>query len=369
MVVPAKPERWSDQHRVEQMKALISELCGPECAGRKAGTPGGERARTLIVTELGRLGLEPAGTQGYLQSVPGCHGANVIARVRGQGSLSQRCILVAAHYDHLGTIGGEIFPGADDNAAAVAILLETARTVAAHKNDLGREVLFCAFDAEEPPFYRSSAMGSVHFVRSRHVPIENIDTMICMDLMGHAVGAPGLPDEVRRSIFVLGAERSRGTAQLVDRVGGNARGVVPRRMSSDVLPALSDYYAFELERVPFLFLTSGRWKHYHTVTDTPEKLDYAKILATSEYLHALIMACSTRDDAPVLFDDRGNDDRAMLASVRDLARLVMPHIHEAKNLLASAEALDKVIARGGSFGARDRQALSILVMSIEEMLQ
>ena len=40
---------------------------------------------------------------------------------------------------------------------------------------------------------------------------------------------------------------------------------------------LSDYHSARLDRRPYLFLTCGRWEHYHCESDTPEKLNYEKI--------------------------------------------------------------------------------------------
>ena len=97
-------------------------LCSDACAGREAGSPEGARARDYIVGELRSLGLEST-----LQPVPGCRGTNAIARVNpGLG----RAVLVGAHYDHLGRErGGEAYWGADDNAAAVGLLIEVARSL------------------------------------------------------------------------------------------------------------------------------------------------------------------------------------------------------------------------------------------------
>ena len=40
-------------------------------------------------------------------------------------------MIVSAHYDHLGVRNGVLYPGADDNASGVAMMLETARSLAA----------------------------------------------------------------------------------------------------------------------------------------------------------------------------------------------------------------------------------------------
>lgn len=68
---------------------------------------------------LRRAGLDP-----QEQAVPGCNRANVIAQIAGD---TARYVLIGAHYDHLGSDSGQIYRGADDNTAAVAILVEVAQ--------------------------------------------------------------------------------------------------------------------------------------------------------------------------------------------------------------------------------------------------
>ena len=85
------------------MRELVEALCSDACAGRAPGTPGGARGRALVIDALREAGLDP-----FEQQVPGCNGANVIASVRGD---IDRWVLVAAHHDHLGTIGRDVFRG------------------------------------------------------------------------------------------------------------------------------------------------------------------------------------------------------------------------------------------------------------------
>jgi alpha-tubulin suppressor-like RCC1 family protein len=167
------------------MKDLIDALCSNECAGRKTASPGGRRAKGLIVDALRGFGLDPAE-----QPVPVSGGINVLATVPGD---IDRWVLVAAHYDHLGVSpGGAIYRGADDNAAAVAMLVELARSLT-QKRPTGRGVMLAFFDAEEPPWFTCEGMGSQHFVRAPTVPLDRIDLMVCLELMGHALGVAGLP--------------------------------------------------------------------------------------------------------------------------------------------------------------------------------
>src|SRR5215203_247533 len=236
------------------MRDVIEALCSDECAGRRPGTAGGEAARRIVIQAFRDAGLDP-----YEQPVPGCGGANVLAKIRGD---VERYVLVGAHFDHLGQIGRETFWGADDNAAAVAVLVEVGRALA--NEHTGRGVIIAAFDAEEPPHFLTGAMGSREFVRTNRDPI---DFMVCMDLVGHRFGPQLVPDEVGASVFALGSERSRGTFELVHGMKRAEQGVIVRPADADIIPPLSDYEAFWRERVPFLFLSAGRSRVYHTPED------------------------------------------------------------------------------------------------------
>src|SRR4051812_46252720 len=138
------------------MRDLVERLCSDECAGRKPGTSGGLLARSIVQGAIERLGLRVRE-----QPIPKIGGANLIAELPGSGPLADRAIVVGAHYDHLGQEGRDIYRGADDNAAAVGVLLEAARLAVAR----AKRIVFVAFDAEESPYFRSGDMGSEVFAQ------------------------------------------------------------------------------------------------------------------------------------------------------------------------------------------------------------
>lgn len=107
------------------LPGLVEALCSPRCAGRAPGTPGGKAARAEVMRALRAGGLDP-----FEQAVPGCNGGNVLACIPGD---IDRWVLVGAHHDHLGEYRGRVYWGADDNAAAVAILVEVARRLKAER--------------------------------------------------------------------------------------------------------------------------------------------------------------------------------------------------------------------------------------------
>jgi hypothetical protein len=193
------------------MLDLVAELCSERCAGRAPGTPEGLAARAVVGEALRTVGLETRE-----QPVPGCGGANILGAVPGA---VDRWVMAEAHYDHLGRTGRTAYWGADDNAAAVAILVEVAAAFVASPPS-GRGIILASFDAEEPPNFLNETMGAMHYVREPSVALDTIDMMVCMDLVGHAVGPEAAPPEVRNTVFALGAERpSAARAQRSTSIG------------------------------------------------------------------------------------------------------------------------------------------------------
>ena len=341
------------------MRELIEALCSDECAGREPGTPGGIAARGIVAEALRRAGVEPRE-----QALRSGVGANVVAEVRGTLA---RWVLVGAHYDHLGRHGGDTYYGADDNAAAVAILVEVARGIAASP-PAGRGVLFAAFDAEEAPHFLSGTMGSMGFADDPPVPLDAIDLMVCMDLVGHAVGPSSAPDEVRDTLLALGAEKSAGTSEIVDRMARDEPGVFVRRLDVDVIPPLSDYHAFRQRGVPFLFLTCARWRHYHTPEDTPEKLDHPKIAATARWLERFVREACLRPEERGAFSATRRDDASTLRTLMAITAALTPVLPEATRANAAAAALLPICSVSGELPASARPHLDALVALIEQGL-
>ncbi len=257
----------------EQLKRDVEALAAPE--GRLPGSPGHAAAREHLLRRMETLGLAPyAGGQDYClpYEANGSALTNVLGELPGADP-AKAPLLIAAHYD---TCGPQ--PGADDNAAAIAIALAAAERL--REAPLDRSVVFAFFDAEEPPYYLTHAMGSIHFYY--HQQRGPVHCALVMDLMGHDVPVGGLEDVV----FVTGMESDPGLASVMEGV--------ERPAGLRIVPTLnryigdqSDYHVFRVNEQPYLFLSCGRWPHYHQATDTPEKLSYRKMAAAVPYLTAL----------------------------------------------------------------------------------
>ena len=216
--------------------------------GRNVGSPGHQRARDFIVTRLAELGVSQYSGDSFLQPYgPESAGfANIIAMLPGADP-AKAPILLGAHFDTCGDI-----PGADDNAAAVAILLGVAESI--QKTVCDRSVVLAFFDAEEPPYFQTSMMGSIRFYEDqRNGPVH---AAIILDLVGHDVPVPGLED----LLFITGAE-SDPVLEAAVRQSEPEAGLrtVPTLNSYVTVPTLngdvgdlSDHHVFRKNECPYL---------------------------------------------------------------------------------------------------------------------
>ena len=253
---------------------------------RMVGTRGHNIARDHIVDRLQQPGIHPYfGDSLELPYVlNGETFVNVVGRIPGRNS-NLPPILIGAHYDTCGP-----YPGADDNAAAVAVILTAAAKLKALQLD--RTMVLAFFDAEEPPYFLGPSMESIRFYQDQRM--EEIHSAIIMDLVGHDVPVPGLED----LLFMTGMESDPALESVV-RGAEPGSGIRTVPILNSYVGDMSDHHVFRTNRRPYLFLTCGRWEHYHSATDTEEKLNYAKIASISEYLIKLTaMVCAATLDGP-----------------------------------------------------------------------
>ncbi len=349
-------------------RSVVETLCSSAYAGRRPGSRAGEATQAFLVSAFEQAGVAPAGEDGYLQPIPAIDGANILGRIAGRGPQADRSIILAAHHDVWSSPDDPAsYRGADDNAAALAVMLACAETLVRRSHELSRSLLVCAFDAEEPPYFLTPEMGSQFFVDHPTVPLSSIDMMVCLDLVGHALGGSAVPTEVRESVFVLGAERSEGTGGLLEALPP-VPGLRVRRLDNYLIPPLSDYDAFARREIPFLFYTCGRWAHYHRPTDTPEKLDYEKQAALAHHLTELLLVLSRRPEPRVRFLPAGFDHRATLRTLVDVARhlsLLDPRLESVVDRLVD---LQELVESGAHLGRDERHRLVTLVGELERAL-
>lgn len=278
------------------LRADVAALAG--AGDRQVGSAGHAAAKRYLTGRLAGLGLEPYAADYSLPYAPALGLSNLVAVVPGRDR-GLAPVVVGAHHD---TVPGT--PGADDNAAAVAAALVVAERLVTRPAE--RDVVVALFDAEEPPYFQGPYMGSTAFYRrQRHGPVH---AAVVMDLVGHATPIPGAAD----LLVVTGMESDPALGGVVRGAAGSPLSLVtvPNRHVGD----MSDHHVFRLERVPYLFLTCGRWEHYHAPTDTPGRLDYRKLAHVTNVVETLVRGVAATELAGP-WEDHDTTD-ADLASVR-----------------------------------------------------
>ncbi len=210
---------------------------------------------------------------------------NVVGILRGSDPrLRDEALVLGAHFDHLGRVGGVVHPGADDNASGVAGLLEIARAFAASAEPPRRTLVFAFWTGEE-----EGKLGSGHYVRHPRWPLARTVAYLNFDMIGY----PWLGEDVRKLVeerglpegdaFLAGLDLrdfvapglSPGTpaVEAALRTAAAATGLAVYLDFTDGLNGGSDYRDFARAGVPFVRFVDNYGPNYHQSTDTPERLD------------------------------------------------------------------------------------------------
>jgi len=164
-------------------------------------------------------------------------------------------LLITAHYDHLGGLGSDTyFPGANDNASGVALLLNLARFYA--KNPQRYSIGFILFSGEE-----AGLVGSKYFTENPLIPLNKIRFLTNTDLAGTGIDG----------ITVVNASEFPQEFKILQNV--NSEYQLLKAVNSRGKAANSDHYFFTEKGVPsFFFYTLGGISYYHDIYDKSETL-------------------------------------------------------------------------------------------------
>lgn len=282
-----------------KIKEDVSFLADDQLEGRQTGTQGEVLASEYLIKRFKAIGLQPKGTNGFLQDFSfkpktdphsevefttnadsTITGHNVIGFIDNNAKTT---IVIGAHYDHLGH-GGEgslyrekdkaIHNGADDNASGVAVMLHLASRLKTKnyqsENKDKNNYLFMAFSGEE-----MGLLGSNYFSKNPTIDAESINYMINMDMVGRmkadstlAVYGTGTSPMFKQTL-----KSNNDKFKLVE----NESGVGP-----------SDHTSFYLIDIPVLHFFTGQHEDYHKPGDDSEKLNYDGMNLISDYIYTII---------------------------------------------------------------------------------
>lgn len=276
---PAPVDVAADQRQwLEDIRILSAD----DMQGRDTGAPGGEKAREYIVGRLEAIDVEapamgrlqPWEMQGRSPEGPKTYnGVNVLGVIPGT-RVTDKYIVVTAHYDHVGVnAAGEVYNGADDNASGVATMLALA-------TDLKRQapehsVLIVALDGEE-----HGLLGARHFVEAPPVPLTSIAMNLNFDMTARA--------ETDGKLWVTGTYQHPQFRALLEGIPANGAVALafgkdtPQDTGNDNWVNSSDHAAFHRAQVPFLYLGVNFHPDYHRPSDDFDKITPAVFISATE---------------------------------------------------------------------------------------
>lgn len=197
--------------------------------------------------------------------IPRYTSQNIIGYIEGVKQDEYLCI--SAHYDHLGMITENVvFPGANDNASGVAMLLSLAKYFSENKPKYS--IVFMLFGGEE-----AGILGSKYYTENPLFSMNKIKFLVNCDISG--TGDEGIT-------VVNGTIHKKEFKKLVKI---NAKEELLSKVKVRGRAANSDHFWFTRRQVPSFFIyTMGGIAAYHDIYDKSETLpltefnDYRSLL-------------------------------------------------------------------------------------------
>jgi hypothetical protein len=181
--------------------------------------------------------------------------ANLIGYIPGK---SDSIIMITAHYDHLGMYGDVIFPGANDNASGVAMVLSLARSYK-KMSPPKYTMVFALFAAEE-----AGLLGPQYMAENLPFEISKIKVLLNFDMVG--TGDKG--------VYVMNAKLHNDINVLMTEL--NNKNKYFDTFYTTGLSYGSDHASFHEKGVKALFFyTDGDNSTYHQPQDTYDNCTFA----------------------------------------------------------------------------------------------
>ncbi|WP_437399195.1 M28 family peptidase [Flagellimonas lutimaris] len=265
-------ESFSTDRALEHVKQLSKEP-------HAVGFPGHEQAKSYIISELKKMGLETTTQEGYTAGDWGnlSKATNILARIKG--STKGKGLLLLSHYDS----GPHSSYGASDAASGVATILEGVRAFLSENKTPKNDIIILITDAEE-----LGLNGADLFV-NKHPWAKEVGLALNFEARGS--GGPS---------YML-IETNRGNGNLIKAFKeANPKYPVANSLAYSIykmLPNDTDLTVFredgDVEGFNFAFIDDHF--DYHTALDTYERLDRNTLAHQGSYLMPLLNYFSTAD--------------------------------------------------------------------------
>ncbi|MDH5758915.1 MAG: M28 family peptidase [Gemmatimonadota bacterium] len=304
---------WRDRVRIpvaQVSAALASALVEPsgrrleELAAAAEAAPGGFGVVALPGT---RVALTTAVERHVTP------GRNVLAMVEGSDpALRDQVVIVAAHHDHNGADGDEVFNGADDDGSGTIGVLAVAKAyalAAAEGRRPRRTVLFAVWDAEE-----RGLLGAWYHTEHPRFPLDRVAAVLNMDMIGRDEEVPedggarfrGLEPQTAESnanaMNLLGYTRTPQLSAVVQEANGEYGLELKLRYDNNASNLLrrSDHWPFLQNGVPALWFHTGLHPDYHTPLDDADRVGYPKMERIVRLVHRASWSLADGDGRPAM---------------------------------------------------------------------
>lgn len=276
---------------VEGLKTDTEFLSGYLCKGRGASQTGATEAALWVQRQFNNLDLMQMGA-GYAQTfTAGGHVCRNIIGMLPARYVSRfshpRYIIITAHYDNLGVIGGKTYPGADSNASGVVAMTALARMFK-NLSDMGgglqQTIIFAALDGKQlsmagaQDLWSRVALGRlIDPMTGSPVKASDISAMVNIDI----IGGTSSPISSYRDdyLILLGGGKYNGLLQSINihnninlELGLDYYG--SKGFTDMFLNRVSDQKVFREKGVYAVMFTSGITMDTNRDTDTADKLNY-----------------------------------------------------------------------------------------------
>ncbi len=334
----------------QQMQNDMEYLASDKLAGREFGSDGEFAAAKYLAKRFKKLGLEPKGTDGFMQELSVKPRYNPHAKVPvdtskalvGRNVLgyldngAATTVIIGAHFDHLG-YGGEgslyegdspqIHNGADDNASGVTLLLQLAEELGGkypHNN-----YLFIAFSGEEKGLW-----GSNWFTKNPTIDLATVNYMINMDMVGR------LDDE--KNLAVYGTGTSPTWTPMIEAIGKD-KGFEVKFHPGGVGP--SDHTSFYLKDIPVLHFFTGQHEDYHKPSDDFDKINYVGITEVQGFIDDVIARCDSK--GRLEFTKTKDEDSNKAPKFSVTLGVIPDYMYDGKGMLISGIREGRAAANAG----------------------
>jgi Zn-dependent M28 family amino/carboxypeptidase len=288
---------------VNSLKGHLSFIASDLLEGRGTPSRGLDLAAEYIAAQFRRAGLEPAGDDGYFQtSTATARGSetpqkvrNVVGVLRGSDpALKDTCVIVSAHYDHLGVRanqeGDNIYNGANDDGSGTVSVIELASALSELKAGPKRSIVFICFFGEE-----RGMLGSTFYGRNPVFPLAKTVAAVNLEHMGRTDDSEG---ERKGEMVMTGFDFSDMGQTFADAAKQVGIKVSKHPTNSDSFFGRSDNVVLARLGVPSHTLcTAFIFPEYHQPGDHWDKIDYdnlARVLKGAA-LGILTIANSARE--------------------------------------------------------------------------